>query len=316
MKVKVTGDTLNEWEHELGDAIVAQLGLSDEAIHTIRRMAQGEKIGFATAALRLGFLTQIQLDGIIAMLGQGGKEPHSGDAKSLVRMVASQPEPEPERSRALRVGNVVVPGPQLAEVLNPRSVRGDAVRALRTELVLKAQNHEHNGMLAVLSPGTREGRSLLAAELAICYAQLGRRTLLIDTDFRASAQHKLFLSSSEEWGLSQAIAFSAPLQAYDVEDIAELSVVFAGAPMPSPLEMLSDPAFHRMVARWRAEYEFVILDTPPLGQFADGLLLAKVAGRALMLSRTGHTRRADLKNALRRLATTGTHVVGSVLNSF
>lgn len=314
MKVKATGDTLNEWEIEVGDAIVSQLGLSDEAIRTIRRMAQAEKIGFATAALRLGFLTQSQLDGIIVTLGQSGKQPRSSEAKGLVRMVVSQPEPE--RSRALRVGNVVVPGPQLAEVLNPRSVRGDAVRALRTELVLKAQNHEHNGMLAVLSPGAREGRSLLAAELAICYAQLGRRTLLIDTDFRASAQHTLFLSSSEEWGLSQAIAFSAPLQAYDVEDIAELSVVFAGAPMPSPLEMLSDPAFHRMVARWRAEYEFVILDTPPLGQYADGLLLAKVAGRALVLSRSGHTRRADLKNALRRLATTGTHVVGSVLNRF
>ena len=303
------GESLLDYEIEERDALVAELSLSKEAVDTIRQTAGATRLGFWDAAVELGLVTKEA----IAAAADRLRDARHFRSTSVVTVAFSRPEID--KSHPTKTGGVVTPGTQLFDVLNPASARSDAVRSLRTELLLNPGVDKRNGLLAVLSSGAGEGRSQLSAELAVCFAQLGRRTLLVDTDLRNPSQHKIF-GTAVEWGLAQAIAFNEPAQVRSVEGVSELSVLFAGAPMPNPLEMLTNPAFHRMVAQWKSEFEFVILDTPPIGRFADGLLIAKVTGRGLMLSRAGHSRLFDIKNAMRRLEATGAEIVGSVLSHF
>ena len=170
-------------------------------------------------------------------------------------------------------------------------------------------------MVAVLSPGPGEGRSQLCGELAISFAQLGRRTLLVDADMRKPQQHVLF-SSTNQHGLSQAIAHNDKPYFHPVGDLPSMHLLTAGPIPPNPLELLSDGRFSNLLNEWRNSYEFIVLDTPPVAQCADGLAVATMATRALVLSRAQHTTYKSTRSLLRRLASTHSRLLGAVINHF
>ena len=319
MNVDTSGEQLTEWETKLRDALVDEVGLSVEAIECIVQAAAATRLGFADAALDLGLVTRQQVEAAIEQLrnSQGRPASTTASSASMSTSVALAPRsPDIEHPYPARVATPGIPGPDLSEVLDPYSARGELIRALRTELLLNSIGGENrNGLLAILSAEPGEGRTQLAAELAISFAQLGRRTLLVDADLRSPRQSAMF-GSSNEWGIAQAMAFGEQPTPQPIEGLRELSLLVAGTVMPNPMEMLTDPNFHRMVALWKLEYEFVIFDTPPISRFADGLLLAKLTGRVLLLARANHTRQAAVKDTLRRLAGTRAEIVGSVINQF
>lgn len=315
MNVETSGAQLTEWETLLRDVLIEDAGLSVEAIELIVKAAGATRLGFADAALDLGLVTRQQVENAIERLRTAQTRPTASVSASTSVALAPR-APEPEHPFPARVATPGVPGPDLADVLDPYSARGEQIRALRTELLLHSLGGEHrNGLLAVLSAGAAEGRTQLAAELAISFAQLGRRTLLVDADLRNPRQNALF-GSPNEWGIAQAMAFGEHPTAQPIEGLRDLSLLVAGTVMPNPMEMLTDPNFHRMVALWKLEYEFVIFDTPPISRYADGLLIAKLTGRALLLTRANHTKQAAVKDALRRLASTRAEIVGSVVSRF
>jgi receptor protein-tyrosine kinase len=170
-------------------------------------------------------------------------------------------------------------------------------------------------MVAVLSPGPGEGRSQLCGELAISFAQLGRRTLLVDADMRKPQQHVLF-GSTNEHGLSQAIAHNEKPYYHPVTGLPFMHLLTAGPIPPNPLELLSDGRFSNLLNEWRNSYEFIVLDTPPVAQCADGLAVATMAARALVLSRAQHTTYKSTRALLRRLASTQSRLLGAVINHF
>jgi len=309
MNVEASGEQLTEWEIDLRNVLIDEAGLSAEAVECIIQTAGATRLGFADAALDLGLVTREQVESAIERI-RTGRTTRTSNAVTV-----SLQRPDPERALPLRIGTAVSPGPALLEALDPYSQRGEIIRALRTELLLNGQTADPNGLLALLSPNAGEGRSQLCAELALSFAQLGRRTLLVDADLRSPSQHKLF-GSTNEWGVAQAIAFGDAAHAQPVEGVRDLSLLVAGATMPNPLEMLTNPNFHRLVALWRAEYEFVIFDTPPISRFADGLLIAKLTGRVLLISRANETTQFAIKDTVRRLAGTQAQIVGSVINRF
>jgi capsular exopolysaccharide synthesis family protein len=169
--------------------------------------------------------------------------------------------------------------------------------------------------LAVVGSGPREGRSLLAAELALGFAQLGGRTLLVDADMRNPTQHLLF-QASNSFGLAQCIDGRQPELMYRIAGYPAMSLLTAGTAQSNPLELLSDARFERLTDSWRKQFEFIIFDTPPIGSFADGLTVATMTGRVLVVSRSVATTFRDLKDMLRRLAMTQSQVLGAVINSY
>jgi receptor protein-tyrosine kinase len=193
--------------------------------------------------------------------------------------------------------------------------RHDTLRALRTELMLRRESTEQGDVIALLSPGAGEGRSLLLAELAMAFARTGHTTLLVDADLRRPQQHLLFGLPNDR-GLAQAIEFEEHPLLCSVQGLARLSVISAGLTMADPLELLSSQRFAALMHGWRENFEFVLVDTAPAGRFSEGLAVAHLAGRVLVLSRAQHTASRDMADMLRRLSSTRAQILGAVVNHF
>jgi receptor protein-tyrosine kinase len=210
---------------------------------------------------------------------------------------------------------IVKPGERLIMAEGRRSARCETIRALRTELLLRRDADESSDMIVLLSPCAGEGRSLLAADLALSVAQTGCPTLLVDADLRNPHQHVLF-GTHNRHGLSQAIAAGERPRMRAVQSVPAMSLLTAGEATDDPLELLSSLCFKLMIDEWREGYKFVVIDAPPISQYSDGLVIANRTGRVLLLSRAQHTPHRKMKDMLRRLASTRSEIQGAVISHF
>lgn len=219
------------------------------------------------------------------------------------------------RGEITSIEPMVEPSDRLIMAHDPYDPRYEKIRALRTELLLRRESTDRADIIALLSPCPGEGRSLLSAELAIAFAQMGRPTLLVDADLRRPQQHLLFGTDNRQ-GLSQAIEYGTKPQLHSVHGLARMSVLTAGEIPANPLELLSSNVFASMIEDWRDNFEFVVIDTAPVKHFSDGLSVASLVGRVLALSRAQHTSYRDMQDMLRRLAATRSQILGAVISHF
>jgi capsular exopolysaccharide synthesis family protein len=292
----------------LVDYLVGHCNLSQETAAQVREIMRVERVQSSDAAALSGLLTAAQLEEAAKWFAHRSATPNDGiietalrrsTGKSIVKFRVDGPE--------------LKPGRQLLFVHDPYSDRSEKIRALRTELLLVSNSATMS--LAVVGSGPEEGRSLLAAELALAFAQLGRRTLLVDADLRNPFQHVLF-QTKNTLGLADIIEGRHPGLMYRVAGFPSMVLLAAGSTPANPLELLSDNRFEQLTISWRKEYEFIVLDTPPINRFADGLTIAAAAGRVLVVSRSKASKFKDLKEMLRRLALTQSQVLGAVINDF
>lgn len=193
----------------------------------------------------------------------------------------------------------------------------EELRGVRTQLIIRWFNPGAGRCtLAVTSACAREGRSFVAANLAVVFSQLGQRTLLIDADFRAPRQQSIF-NISDRFGLSSALSGRADLSAaVPVSGLTGLSVLPAGPLPPNPLELLSRASFAALLGKAQAEYDMILIDTPPVTEYADAQCVAFRAGDALLVSRKDHTRMADTERAVRDLGDATARIVGTLMNAY
>ena len=211
---------------------------------------------------------------------------------------------------------MVKPGPSLILMHNPDATYSEQIRALRTELMLLNSASRSGNMIVVLSPCQGEGRTQLCAELAIAFSQLGQRTLLVDADLRRPRMHALFESDNTSSGLGQALASGGIPELLSVEKLPHLSLLTAGPNVPNPLELLTNGNFQRQMTDWRKKYSMIIIDSPPITEFADGLAIASFAEQVVIVGRAGSTPHKNIKEMLRRMGSTQARIVGAVINSF
>jgi chain length determinant protein tyrosine kinase EpsG len=204
---------------------------------------------------------------------------------------------------------------ELVAAYKPFSPVVEQLRALRSQLMLRWFDTEaQRKALAILSPGAGEGRSFIAANLAIVFSQLGERTLLIDADLRTPRQHELF-KLSHSAGLSGLLAGRANADAVvRVPSLLGLSVLPAGAVPPNPQELLGRPAFIETLHSLSRDFDVVIIDTPAASEYADAQTIAVRAGAAIMLARKNQSSLPDMAQLTRSLQQSGATLVGSVLN--
>ncbi|MDF3009230.1 MAG: putative non-specific protein-tyrosine kinase EpsG-like protein [Burkholderiales bacterium] len=193
----------------------------------------------------------------------------------------------------------------------------EELRRVRTQLLIRwFDPGAGRRTLAVASACAREGRSFVAANLAVVFSQLGQRTLLIDADFRAPRQQSIF-NVADRFGLSSALSGRADLSvAVPVTGLAGLAVLPSGPVPPNPLELLSRPGFAALLAKAQSEYDFIIIDTPPVTEYADAQCVAFRTGDAMLVSRKDHTRMADTEQAVRDLTEGNARVVGTLINAY
>jgi receptor protein-tyrosine kinase len=196
----------------------------------------------------------------------------------------------------------------------PFSIEGERFRSLRGQLQLRWFDEAgKRTALSVVGCGRGEGRSHLAANLAVSFAQAGERTLLIDGDMRLPRQHKLFKVENQV-GLSTLLAGRTQDQVIKfVPGIPGLAVLPAGPTPPNPEELLGRSAFGPILEQSMAKFDVVLIDTPAFDSGGDVTLLSRFAGAAVAVARMNKTRSADFYNLMGTLEESGVRVVGSVL---
>jgi chain length determinant protein tyrosine kinase EpsG len=204
---------------------------------------------------------------------------------------------------------------ELVAAYQPASRPVEQLRALRSQLMLRwfDTGADRRG-LAIVSAGAREGRSYIAANLAIVFSQLGERTLLIDADMRAPRQHQLF-NLGKSAGLSDMLAGRAGAEAVvGIAALQDLSVLPAGAIPPNPQELLGRHEFSKLLQSLGEDFSVIIIDTPPASQCADAHTVAVRAGAALMVARQNTSSVPQMAQFTQGLREFGVTLVGSVLN--
>ncbi len=204
---------------------------------------------------------------------------------------------------------------ELVAAHRPDSAQAEQWRALRSQLALRWLSRASPPYaLAILSPDRGEGRSHAAANLAISFSQLGRRTLLIDADLRNPRQHELF-KLGRGGGLSDLLADRASAEVIaPVPGLRCLAVLPAGTPAPNPQELLGRPRFAQLLHGLSQDYELIVVDTPAASACADAQSLAALCGAGLLLARLNASSLPRLVRLQQGLQACGVALVGSVLN--
>lgn len=204
---------------------------------------------------------------------------------------------------------------ELVAAYQPASRPVEQLRALRSQLMLRwfEAGVDRRG-LAIVSACPKDGRSYLAANLAIVFSQLGERTLLIDADMRAPRQHHLF-NLGKNVGLSDMLAGRAgPEAVVGIAALQDLSVLPAGATPPNPQELLGRQEFSRLLQSLGEDFSVIIIDTPAASRCADAHTVAVRAGAALMVARQNTSSVSEMAQFTKGLREFGVSLVGSVLN--
>ncbi len=205
---------------------------------------------------------------------------------------------------------------EVVAAYRPFSPVVEKLRALRSQLMMRWFDGESgHKMLALISPDRGEGRSYIAANLAVVFSQLGERTLLIDADLRHPRQHEIFKLGNRN-GLSAVLAGRISLdEAINrIPNLLGLSVLPAGAVPPNPQELLNRPQFLGMLEAAQGQFDVILFDTSAGGEYADAQMVAARAGGAVVISRKNITQASRLRELTLSLQHSGAAVVGSVLN--
>jgi chain length determinant protein tyrosine kinase EpsG len=204
---------------------------------------------------------------------------------------------------------------ELIAAYEPFSPQVEALRALRSHLMLRWFTGEaERRTLAIASPARGDGRSYLAANLAVVFSQLGEHTLLIDADLRNPSQHRLFKLDNRQ-GLSSILSGRGEQEMVErIPSFVDLSVLTAGPLPPNPQELLGRSAFAQLLDEMVREYDIVILDTPAAADYADVQTIAVRASGALLVARSTRTRVSEFRDLSKSLTESGVALVGSVLN--
>jgi len=310
MSVDAANDGVISIYAKIRDELIWGARLTADTAKHIDEVAESMGLTFAEAAIRLGLITDKQLVDAMESVRDGSREDTSSNAEEAPLKQDARP------GLPVKYVSIVEPGSALILAHGPENAYSEKIRALRTELVLlNGVSPRVGSSIALLSPCRGEGRTQLSAELAIAFSQIGSRTLLVDADLRRPRLHQLF-NSENFIGLAQSLAAGGTPPMLGVRDLPNLSLLTAGSSIANPLELLSNGSFERQMSDWRKKHDMVIIDTPPISQYADGLAIASFAEQVIIVSRAGFTPHKDLKEMLRRLAATRSRIVGAVINKF
>ena len=204
-------------------------------------------------------------------------------------------------------------GSIFADINGPSNPIAEAFRSFRTALQFSTEQGAPK-TIVVTSAQPSEGKSTTALALAINFAQLGMKVLLIDADLRNPSQHRN-LARSNGAGLANYLAgLAMPESIFQKTDIAGLYFMASGPLPPNPAELLAGPKMLSLLSTASEKVDMVIIDSPPILGLADAPLLASIAAGTLLVIATGDTRRSVVKAALKRLHFARARMVGALMN--
>ena len=196
----------------------------------------------------------------------------------------------------------------------PRSEAAEAYRSLRTSILLSSYGAPPKVIL-VTSAVPQEGKTTVSANSALVLAQRGGRVLLVDADLRRPGIDRIFGFRSAS-GLSTLISGSQRFEqvAIPFADFPNLTILPAGPIPPQPAELLGSSVMKDYIARWRNQFDHVVIDSPPCLSVTDPVVLSPEADRVILVARSGKTTKIVLRRACDLLTQVNARVMGIVLN--
>ena len=201
----------------------------------------------------------------------------------------------------------------LVTILDPDSAASEAYRTLRTNLLYALAYHPPK-VIVLTSPGRGEGKSATCANLGVLLSQVGKNVLIVDCDWRNPPQHKIF-GSRDTAGIADVVAGKLNLQEVWQEPLPGLKVIVAGAVTTNPAELVSSERFAEFISQVRQQFDYVLVDCPPVGLTPDPLILAAQADGVLLVFDAQNTRKRAFRQSLRRLEIVGANVLATVMNN-
>jgi capsular exopolysaccharide synthesis family protein len=266
-----------------------------------------------TAAILLGLLAGFGLATMAELSDQSFRTPEEIRRRLGMPVVGHVPYFEPDERAVQPADGSPALDPILCTVHHPKSREAEGYRGVRTALLFNAREGK-NKVIQVTSPDTGDGKSTLASNLAISLAQAEKRVILIDADFRRPRQHKLFGVSAER-GLASVINGEAELCEVIQETAVEgLFVLPCGPIPPNPAELLTLTRFQELLALIRDQYDFVVIDTPPLLAVTDPCVVVPHVDAVILTVRISKNARPHATRARDILTTLGAKVLGVVVN--
>ncbi|MBT0571532.1 chain length determinant protein tyrosine kinase EpsG [Curvibacter sp. CHRR-16] len=278
----------NRTKRPLGDILVDAGIISKADAQRVAELQRAKKIRFGEAAIQLGLISEADIRYALSYQYDYAYLPRSSGRITHSDLVAAY-------------------APFSAEV--------DQLRAIRSQLKLRWFDQATNTQLAVVGAGRAEGGSYLAANLAIVFAQMGERTLLIDADMRHPRQHSLF-KLDNTLGFSSLLAERAEVSQVlkAISFMPGLDVIPAGPVPPNPLELLNRDSMQQLLEWAGKSYDIVLIDTPSASTGSDAMIVAAKAGAAMLVARANETKLADFNSLVAELKQSQINIVGSVLN--
>ncbi|GGY74369.1 hypothetical protein GCM10011613_19710 [Cellvibrio zantedeschiae] len=277
--------TSKELVNKIGRMLESRGKITREEFKSIISVQNEQNLRFGDAALQLGLVEREDIDAILAE-----------------QFAYTAP---PDRNTTL--------DSRLVVAFQPDSAEAEALRSLRSELLLRYFNRGEHLSLAIVGAEDAKGIALTAANLAISFAQLGKRTLLVDANLRSPQLHKLFGHNERNPGLTDLIASRTLVEPIAVPDLGSLWVVAAGTQAPNPQELLASQNYAERLQDLSAHFEVIIINTPPLNHIVDAQLISAHSGAALLVVQENVSRVQDLETICNTLHGVGVRLLGAAL---
>ncbi|WP_255989312.1 polysaccharide biosynthesis tyrosine autokinase [Chitinolyticbacter albus] len=270
---------------KLGSVLLSQGKINPMQAEQALVFQKKESVRFGEALVKLGFISE----------------------QDLLHAVSSQ-----FSYPYLQLGSANI-SEELLAAHNPFSVQVESLRSLRSQLILKWTSLGNTSLMLVAHDRDC-GASLLLANLAVLFSQLGKRTLIVDANLRQPTQHTLF-GIENRLGLSDILAGRATSSViHQIGELRNLYLLAAGSPAPNPQELLSKQGVSTLVADLGSKYDIVLYDVHPLADIADAQLLAVHVPGVLLVAKQGKSSIKALQNVKTQLAAARSLVIGCVLN--
>lgn len=196
---------------------------------------------------------------------------------------------------------------------DPKSPVSEAYRVLRTNIQFLSVDRPVKSIV-VTSTMPEEGKSSTLANLAVILAQAGSRTAVIDADMRKPMVHKLFGLDNRK-GLTNVLALHEDYRDYIHKGPHNnLEILTCGAIPPNPSELLSSASMKELLGKMAEQYDYILIDTPPISAVADAAILSTAVDGTLLVAASGIVRSDFLQRAKEQLEQVNAHILGVVLN--
>jgi capsular exopolysaccharide synthesis family protein len=224
----------------------------------------------------------------------------------------TQARSRPQEKKAAQQADIPEVSPALYSLQNPKAPISEAFRALRTNLAFSSLDRPLRTLL-VTSVMPSEGKSTVAANLAVVLAQSGKRVILIDADLRRPSLHRIF-GLHNVGGFTDLLLTRGDLTGMQPTTLPNLRVMTSGPLPPNPAELLSSESIIPLIEALQEQADIVIFDSPPMGGLTDAVVLSARADATLLVVRSGSVRPTVMTKSLDALRKVGGRPLGVVLN--